>query len=67
MITVFGNEINVLFDVEINDIAKVTVPAITEAIQAFRLGDYIIKSGGGGKYGCIDFPKEKDALIFSLE
>jgi len=56
-----------LFDVEIEDIAKVTVPAITEAIQAFRLGNYMIKPGGGGKYGCIDFPKEKDSLILSLE
>jgi len=67
LITVFGNEIHVLFDVEIEDIAKVTVPAITEAIQAFRLGNYMIKPGGGGKYGCIDFPKEKDSLILSLE
>jgi uncharacterized protein (TIGR00375 family) len=67
LISVFGNEINVLFDVEINDIAKVTVPAITEAIQAFRQGDYLIKPGGGGKYGQISFPKEKDIWLLELE
>ena len=67
LISVFGDEINVLFDVEIKDIAKITVPAITEAIQAFRQGDYIIKPGGGGKYGQISFPKEKDMLLLELE
>jgi len=67
LIKTFGNEIKVLFDVEINDIAKVTVPSITEAIQAFRLGNYYIKSGGGGRYGSIEFPKEKDTIILSIE
>jgi PHP family Zn ribbon phosphoesterase len=67
LITVFGNEINVLFEIDIKDIAKVTVPAITEAIQAFRLGNFNITPGGGGKYGFINFPKEKDSLILSLE
>lgn len=67
MISVFGNEINVLFDVDINDIAKVTVPAITEAIQVFREGNVIIIPGGGGKYGRIKFPQEKDVLTVSLE
>ena len=67
MISVFGNEIDVLFDVDINDIAKVTVPAITEAIQVFREGNVIIIPGGGGKYGRIKFPQEKDVLTVSLE
>jgi len=57
----------VLFDIDINDIAKVTVPAITEAIQAFREGNVIIKPGGGGQYGRIRFPQEKDSLTVSLE
>ena len=67
LISAFGNEINILFDVEIKDIAKVTVPAITEAIHAFREGNYIIKPGGGGRYGYIEFPKEKDLLILALD
>jgi hypothetical protein len=36
LISAFGSEINVLLDVDINDIAKITAPAITDAIQAFR-------------------------------
>lgn len=67
LISVFGNEIDVLFDIDINDIAKVTVPAITEAIQAFREGNVIIEPGGGGQYGRISFPQEKDSLTVSLE
>jgi uncharacterized protein (TIGR00375 family) len=67
LISAFGNEINVLFDVDIIDISKITVPAITEAIKAFRSGDFIINPGGGGKYGYFIFPKEKDKIILSLE
>jgi uncharacterized protein (TIGR00375 family) len=67
LISTFGNEIKVLFEVDINDISKITVPAITEAIKSFRRGDYIIKPGGGGKYGQIIFPNEKDEIILSLE
>ena len=55
------------FDVNIDDISKITVPAITEAIKAFRSGDYIIKPGGGGEYGHIFFPKEKDKIILSVD
>jgi uncharacterized protein (TIGR00375 family) len=66
LISVFGNEIDILFDVNINDIAKITVPAITEAIQSFRDGDLIIKPGGGGKYGIIEFPQEKNSIMISL-
>ncbi len=67
LISAFGNEIKILFDVDIKDIARITVPSITEAIQAFRHGDYIIKPGGGGKYGQIFFPKERDLLILELD
>ena len=67
LVFVFGNEIDVLFEIDINDIAKVTVPAITEAILAFREGNVIIKPGGGGRYGRIVFPQEKDTLRICLE
>jgi len=53
LITAFGNEINVLIDANIDNIAKVTVPAITEAIQAFREKKVVIRPGGGGQYGII--------------
>ncbi len=62
----FGSEINILLDVDINDIAKVTVPAVTEAIQAFRESKTVINPGGGGKYGTIEFPCEEKILTVSL-
>ena len=67
LITAFGNEINVLIDVNIDEIAKVTAPAITEAIQAFREKKVIIKPGGGGQYGIIELPnKDTEAQYFYL-
>jgi len=58
LISVFGSEINVLIDADIHEIAKVTAPAITEAIQAFRENKVILKPGGGGQYGSIELPHE---------
>ncbi|UCF12315.1 MAG: TIGR00375 family protein [Thermoplasmatales archaeon] len=66
LISVFGSEINVLLDVNIDDIARVTAPAITEAIQAFRENKVIIQPGGGGQYGTIKLPKEGEAITVSL-
>ncbi len=66
LISVFGGEINVLLDVNIEDIARVTAPAITEAIQAFRENKVIIQPGGGGQYGIIELPKEGEILTVSL-
>lgn len=66
LISVFGSEINVLLDVNIDDIARVTAPAITEAIQAFREKKVIIQPGGGGQYGTIELPKEGEAITVSL-
>ena len=67
LITAFGNEINVLIDVNIDEIAKVTAPAITESIQAFREKKVIIKPGGGGQYGIIELPnKDSEAQYFYL-
>ena len=67
LVSKFGNEINILLDVDINDIAKVTVPAITEAIQAFRDKKVTIYPGGGGKYGTLEFPFEEDDITVSLD
>ncbi len=58
LISVFGSEINVLLDSDINEITKVTAPAITEAIQAFRENKVIVRPGGGGQYGSIELPQE---------
>jgi uncharacterized protein (TIGR00375 family) len=66
LISAFGSEINVLIDTDINEISKFTLPAITEAIQAFREKKVIIIPGGGGKYGTIELPDEKEILNVSL-
>jgi uncharacterized protein (TIGR00375 family) len=62
LINAFGSEINVLLDVDIQEISKVTVPAVTEAIQAFRDKKVIIIPGGGGQYGKIELPSKKEEL-----
>ncbi|KAA0002720.1 MAG: TIGR00375 family protein [Thermoplasmata archaeon] len=50
----FGNEISVLLDAEVDEIKKITAPAIAYAIEAFRNGSIKIHPGGGGKYGEIE-------------
>ena len=63
LISVFKNEINVLLDSDLEEIRKVTIPAIADAIQAFREKRVIISPGGGGKYGTIELPQEDEDLI----
>ena len=63
LVKAFGNEINVLLDVDISDISKVTSPAIAEAIQAFREKKVIIIPGGGGQYGQIELPDSDNNFI----
>jgi PHP family Zn ribbon phosphoesterase len=63
LITAFGSEINVLLDADLDQVARVTVPAITSAIQAFRDHKVIIIPGGGGKYGTIELPTDDDDLL----
>ena len=60
LVDAFGNEVNILLDADIEEIAKVTVPAVTEAIKAFREGKVIIHPGGGGRYGTIELPNEEE-------
>ena len=65
LIAAFKNEINVLIDENIDEISKVTAPAITEAIKAFREKKVIIRPGGGGQYGTIELPnKDKEFQNF---
>ncbi len=63
LVKAFGSEIKVLIDVDIADISKVTSPAITEAIQAFRDNKVIIRPGGGGQYGQIELPNPDNSLF----
>ena len=63
LVDVFGSEINVLLDVDIEEISRVTVPAVSDAIQAFREKKVIIHPGGGGQYGRIELPPGKEEII----
>lgn len=66
LVDAFESEINVLLDAETTDIARVTAPAITEAIQAFRENNIIIHPGGGGQYGRIELPDKKEMITVTL-
>jgi uncharacterized protein (TIGR00375 family) len=66
LISEFGNEISVLLDANLDDIAKCTTPVIAEAIQAFREEKIRIIPGGGGKYGTIHLPDDEHVLTVSL-
>jgi len=63
LISAFGSEVNVLLDANLEEVSRVTVPAITSAIQAFRNHKVIIIPGGGGKYGSIELPTDDDPVI----
>ena len=66
LIAAFGSEIAVLLDADIHEVAKVTIPAIVDAVQAFRDHKVIIIPGGGGKYGTIELPTEEQIIPVSL-
>lgn len=56
----FGDEISILLDAEVDEMKKITAPAIASAIEAFREGRIKIYPGGGGKYGEIEIIYEEE-------
>jgi uncharacterized protein (TIGR00375 family) len=66
LINAFGSEITVLLDTDLKEVSRVTVPAITTAIQAFRDHKVIIIPGGGGKYGTIELPTDEEIIPVPL-
>ncbi len=66
LISAFNSEIKVLLDVKIDDIARVTAPAISEAVQMFREKKVVIKPGGGGQYGSIELPTQDGEVLTTL-
>jgi|Deesub1362B_J571_1020462.scaffolds.fasta_scaffold02116_3 uncharacterized protein (TIGR00375 family) len=58
LVLAFGSEIRVLVDVDTEEIAKVGGEGIAELIRRFRVQDFEIIEGGGGKYGEIIFAKQ---------
>ncbi len=63
LITVFGDEIKVLVDADIETIAKSTQKNVTDAIRAFRDGKIILHPGGGGQYGRVELPGDMDGPL----
>jgi uncharacterized protein (TIGR00375 family) len=66
LISAFDSEIKVILDVKIDDIARVTAPAISEAVQMFREKKVVIKPGGGGQYGVIELPTQDGEVLTTL-
>lgn len=57
----FGSEIKVLTDAGVEGIAEVN-PAVASSIKKFREGETILIPGGGGKYGELIIPKDREEL-----
>ena len=66
LVSAFCSEIRVLLDVDMEYIAKITPPAIAEAIQAFREKKVIIRPGGGGQYGSIELPGDENLIAVPM-
>jgi len=66
LVSAFGNEITVLLDTDLDEITRVTTPAIAEAIRGFREKKIRIIPGGGGRYGTIKLPEEEKVFTVSL-
>lgn len=63
LVTEFGDEVNVLVDVNIDKITKTAQEPVTKAIKAFREGKVILHPGGGGQYGHVELPDDGDNFI----
>jgi PHP family Zn ribbon phosphoesterase len=59
LMELYGNELNVLLNAEIDDMAFLD-KRISKAIIAFREKKLIVHPGGGGQYGHIAIPEETD-------
>lgn len=55
LVAVFGSEIAVLVDAQIEEVAEVGGERLAELIERFRTGRFHIIEGGGGRYGEIVF------------
>jgi len=67
LVSDFKDEITVLLTSNVEEIAKVSTPAIADAIYAFREKKVIIHPGGGGQYGIIELPSDEVITTMKLE
>ena len=58
----FGNEIAVLVDAPLGELAEVAGPRVEQTIRAFREQHLRVIPGGGGRYGRLEIPKELQAI-----
>ena len=66
LIDAFGDEIEVLINAPVMDIAKID-SNVSIAIESFRNGSVEIIPGGGGQYGSISFPKKDNTKTITLD
>lgn len=57
-----GSELNILLNISLKDLEKITDPGIVEGIKRVREGDLIIKPGFDGQYGEIKIFSEQEKL-----
>ena len=55
-----NNELNILLNISLNDLNKMTSPAIAEGVKRVRSGELIIKPGFDGQYGEVKIFDEKE-------
>lgn len=56
LVTRFGNEISVLIDVLIDEVAEAVGPRVATIVKAFREQKLSVIPGGGGRYGHLEAP-----------
>jgi uncharacterized protein (TIGR00375 family) len=54
----FGNEIAVLIDAPVEDVASVSGKRVAVIVKAFREQKLIVVPGGGGRYGHLELPPD---------
>jgi uncharacterized protein (TIGR00375 family) len=58
LVTRFGNEIEVLVNVSVEELANAAGAKVAAVIKAFRAGELEVVPGGGGRYGRLEIPLE---------
>ncbi|MCI0497995.1 MAG: TIGR00375 family protein [Thermoplasmata archaeon] len=64
LVDAFGDEVSVLVDLPMDEVASATEPRIAAAIRAFREGRVVLKPGGGGQYGSVELPSDARTTLF---
>jgi len=64
----YGNELAILLDLPLEDLAPATSPRVVEAIAKVRAGDLAIRPGYDGQYGEVRIPlkeEHRESALFS--